>query len=202
MPSRPTFDAQQLDLLGGAPSTPAEVHRLFFALMPDEVTRNSLSCTADALKAGHATLRTRWITPARYHATVHFLGDHPMLRQDVIQGAKAAGDALVAVAFDWSLDLASTFRGREPPLILRGSVVPDALQQLWQNLRERLIRAGQGAQMERTFTPHVTLGYSRGGMLEPMPIEPVHWRVERLALIHSVVGQKDYEVLHRWDLAE
>lgn len=200
MPSRPPSDAQQLDLLGGVSSTPAEIHRLFFALMPDEVTRNSLSRTADALKAEHAALRARWVAPVRYHATVHFLGDHPMLRQDVVQAVKAAGDALEAASFEWSLDLASTFRGREPPLILRGTLVPDALQQLWQNLREKLIRAGQGAQMERTFTPHVTLGYSRGGLLEPTPIEPVRWRVERLALIHSVVGQRDYAVLHRWEL--
>ncbi|WP_266171853.1 RNA 2',3'-cyclic phosphodiesterase [Dyella subtropica] len=197
---RSPSDSPQLDLLGGDHAAPVELHRLFFALMPDDATRAQLQQAAVALKAQQASLRARWIDPARYHATLHFLGDHPMLRQDIVEAAKVAGDALRAVPFDWVLDFAASFHGREPPCVLRGSIVPEPMPQLWQRLREALIRAGQGGHMERTFTPHVTVAYSRGGMLETTPIEPVHWRVDRLALIHSVVGRGEYQTLYSWVL--
>lgn len=194
------FDPPQLDLLGNT-AGPAQIHRLFFALMPDETTREAFSRIADALRRESPGFRARWVAPGRYHATMHFLGDHPMLREDIVRAARQAGDALHAGAFDWTLDNLSTFRGREPPCILRSGDVPEPLAGLWQALRESLIRAGQGAHLSRTFTPHVTLGYSRGGMLEPMPIGPVTWHVQQLALIHSIVGQHDYVTLQRWQLA-
>lgn len=193
------FDTPQLDLLGGH-AGPAQVHRLFFALMPDEAARNAIAHAADTLKRTTPGFRARWVAPARYHATVHFLGDHSMLREDIVRAASQAGDALHADAFDWALDSVATFHGREPPCILRSISTPPALQQLWQALRENLIRAGQGQHLSRSFTPHVTLGYSRTGMLPPRPVDPVAWRVERLALIHSTVGQADYETLQSWRL--
>jgi len=194
------FDTPQLDLLGGQ-TEPAQTHRLFFALLPDEATCAAFAQVADTLKAGQPGLRARWVAPARYHATVHFLGDHPMLRGDIVQAAARAGDGLQAGAFDWTLDYVASFHGREPPCVLRSSVVPAPLQELWTRLREGLIRAGQGVHLSRTFTPHVTLGYSRGGMLQETPVGPLAWRVERLALVHSVVGQGDYRLLYTWALA-
>jgi len=199
MPSPSLPGSPQLDLLGGS-TAPPEVHRLFFALMPDEAVVAKISRVAATLKAEHASMRTRWIPPARYHATMHFLGDHPMLREDMVRSARLAGDALAGASFEWVLDYAATFHGREPPLVLRSTTVPEPLQQLWQRLRETLIRAGLGAHVERSFTPHVTLGYSHGATLASAPVEPVHWRVDRLALIHSVVGRREYQVLHQWML--
>lgn len=193
------FDAPQLDLLGGQ-AEPAQTHRLFFALMPDEATSAAFARAADALKAGHPGLRARWVAPTRYHATMHFLGDYPMLRDDIVRAAKQAGDGLRGAAFDWALDYVATFHGREPPCVLRSTGVPAPLGELWERLREGLIRAGQGAHLSRVFTPHVTLGYSRGGMLPSTPIEPIRWPVTRLALIHSVVGRGDYQTLQAWTL--
>ena len=193
------FDTPQLDLLGGQ-AEPAQTHRLFFALLPDEATRAAFARIAETLKASQPSLRARWVTPARYHATVHFLGDHPMLRGDIVQAAARAGDALQASAFDWTLDYVGGFHGREPPCVLRSTEMPAPLQQLWAQLREGLIRAGQGAHLSRSFTPHVTLGYSRGGLLAETPVQPLAWRVNQLALVHSVVGQGDYRLLHSWPL--
>ncbi|MGO4701451.1 2'-5' RNA ligase family protein [Dyella sp. 2RAB6] len=194
------FDSPQLDLLGGQ-AEPAQTHRLFFALLPDEATRAEFARVADTLKASQPGLRARWVAPARYHATVHFLGDHPMLRGDIVQAATRAGAALQAGAFDWTLDCIASFHGREPPCVLRSNEVPAPLQQLWVQLREALIRAGQGAHLSRSFTPHVTLGYSRGGLLPELPVGPLAWRVDQLALVHSVVGQGDYRLLHAWPLS-
>jgi len=195
-------DISQLDLLGDAQARPAEVHRLFLALIPDESVRARLTAVADALRFQCPELRARWINPARYHATLHFLGDHAMLRPDIVAAAKAAADSIRMAPFEWLLDHAAGFRGRQPPCVLRCSVVPEPLQQLWQELRRALLLSGQGRQLERTFTPHVTLAYSRGVLLQPMAIEPVSWRVEDIALVHSVVGQPQQQVLGRWSLQD
>jgi 2'-5' RNA ligase len=194
-------DHPQLDLLGGADARPAELHRLFFALLPNEVTRGELARTAAALRASHPGLRARWVHPARYHATLHFLGNYAMLRQDVVEVAVLAADGLSAPAFEWLLRGAVSFRGRQPPCVLRGSSVPEPLQPLWQNLRQVLTLAGQGRYLERSFTPHVTVAYSQRELLDDTPIEPVRWMIDEFALIHSVVGQPDYQVLARWPLA-
>ena len=201
MAIRPTpSDQPQLDLLGTADARPAEVHRLFFALLPDAATRARLAQAAQALKASHPGLRARWVSPARYHATLHFLGDHARLRQDVVDAAMAAATELRMAPFEWVLHEAASFRGRQPPCILRSSSVPEPLQQLWQDLRRALVLVGQGRHIARSFTPHVTVAYSRAVLLDVTPIEPVAWLVERVALVHSVVGQQDYQVLAEWSL--
>jgi 2'-5' RNA ligase len=202
MPIRQTQpEARQLDLLGaGIAST--ELHRLFFALMPDDATRVRLAAAAEALRASHSGLRARWINPSRYHATLHFLGDHAALRPTLVDSAIAAADKIQAEPFAWTLDNASSFRGREPPCVLRCGEVPAPMQQLWQSLRHALALAGQGGHLERSFTPHVTLAYSHGTMLEPAAIAPVTWQVTDFVLVHNVVGQGSYQILGRWRMAD
>jgi 2'-5' RNA ligase len=140
------------------------------------------------------------VNPARYHATLHFLGDHALLRQDVVDAAVAAAGKLRMAPFEWVLHEAASFHGRQPPCILLSSSVPEPLQQLWLDLRRALVLAGQGRHVARSFTPHVTVAYSHAALLDVTPLEPVAWRVERVALIHSVVGQQDYQVLAEWSL--
>jgi 2'-5' RNA ligase len=203
MAIRPTpSDQPQLDLFGAVDARPAEVHRLFFALLPDAATRARLAQAAQLLHARHPGLRARWVNPARYHATLHFLGDYALPRQDVIDAAVAAAGKLRMVPFGWVLHEAASFQGRQPPCVLRSSSVPEPLQRLWQDLRHALVLAGQGRHVARSFTPHVTLAYGHGTRLDVTPIEPVAWRVERLALVHSVVGQPDYQVLAEWSLQD
>jgi 2'-5' RNA ligase len=202
MPIRQTQpETRQLDLLGGGIAS-TELHRLFFALMPDDATRARLATAAEALRASHSGLRARWINPNRYHATLHFLGDHAALRPTLVDGAIAAADKIQAAPFAWTLDNASSFRGREPPCVLRGAEVPGPMQQLWQTLRHALALAGQAGHLERNFTPHVTLAYSHGTMLEPAAIAPVTWQVTDFVLVHNVVGQGSYQILGRWRMAD
>lgn len=192
----------QLDLLGDAHGMPAEVHRLFLAVIPDESVRTRLAAVAHALEIQCPELRARWINPARYHATLHFLGDHSMLRPDIVAAAKTAADSIRMAPFEWTLDHAAGFKGRQAPCVLRSAVIPEPLQQLWQNLRRGLLLAGQGGHLERTFTPHVTLAYSHGTLPQSTAIEPVSWRVDDIALIHGVVGQPQQQVLARWPLRD
>jgi 2'-5' RNA ligase len=90
----------QLDLLGDAHAGPVEVHRLFLALIPDESVRIRVAAVADTLKIHCPELRARWINPARYHATLHFLGDHSMLRPDIVAAAKAAAGSIRMAPFE------------------------------------------------------------------------------------------------------
>lgn len=187
----------QPDLLGGGSDIPTEIHRLFFALLPGEaICRRMERVAGEVVAAQH--LRARLIRPSRYHATLHFLGDHPMLRHDIIQAAIAAAGKVRAAPFELVLDHAAGFHGREPPCVLRCSQVPSPLLALWQDLQQALMLGGLGAHLTRTFTPHVTLAYSRGALPQTTPIEPIAWRVEGFSLLHSVVGGGAYHTLDAW----
>ena len=121
-----------------------------------------------------------------------------MLRHDIIQAAIAAAGKVRSAPFELVLDHAAGFHGREPPCVLRCSQLPAGLQALWQELQQALILGGLGAHLTRNFTPHVTLAYSRGALPQTVPIEPIAWRVEGFALLHSVVGGGEYHALGSW----
>lgn len=197
-PRRPPSPPVQPDLLGGD-AAPAQVHRLFFALLPGEAERRQMQAAAAQVAEAQA-LHARMIRPSRYHLTLHFLGDHPMLREDIVKAAIAAAGQVRVEPFELVLDHASGFQGREPPCVLRCPQPPHGLQALWQGLREALLRAGAGARLERQFTPHVTFAYSRGAVPDAMPVAPIAWNVEGFSLLHSVVGGGEYRVLDSWRL--
>jgi 2'-5' RNA ligase len=191
-------DAPQMDLLGGDPAVPAETHRLFFALFPTGPVRDRLAAVAESLAAGLPP-GEKWFAAERYHATLHFLGDYPMLRHDLVASAQAAAARVSAAPFTWTLDNVGSFRGNPPPCVVRGSATSDALELFWRDLRRELVLEGHARQVGNTFTPHVTLARLRSGMLEDTPIVPIEWRVDGFALVHSIFGQRDYRVLGRWD---
>lgn len=172
-------------------------HRLFFALVPDGATRRRMAEVAASLQATHPELRARWQDAGRYHATLHFLGDHLEPRPDLVAAARRAVSGVRAAPFEWTLDQAAGFRGERPPCVLLGSETPEPMQRLWQDLHRALVLAGLGATLARNFTPHVTLAYGSGAMLPPTAIAPLVWRVERVVLIlHS--PERDYELLAEW----
>lgn len=196
--SRSTPSHGQPDLLGGVGG--GHIHRLFLALVPgEEVARQAQAAAWDVAKAQQ--LHGRMLRPSRYHVTLHFLGDYPMLREDVVRACTAAAGKVVVPSFELVLDEVAGFKGREPPCILRCSQVPPALEQLWDELRRALLLAGAGQHLERQFTPHLTYAYSDGAVPATVPIEPIRWRVERLSLLHNVVGAGDYRTLESWQLA-
>lgn len=194
--SRSRFRSSELqpDLLGGG--APARIHRLFFALMPDDGVRQQIESAVAGVMAAQP-LAAQMIRPSRYHATLHFLGDHPMLREDVVKAAIAAADKVAMEAFDWVLDSASGFRGQPSPCVLRCTHEPEGLQTLWSDLRKQLLLAGLGQELLRQFTPHVTFAYSRGAMLEPVPVAPVRWRAQGFSLVHSII-RGEYQILGSW----
>ena len=197
---RYTPSAVQPDLLGSDAASSGEIHRLFFALLPGEAVRGCIERVAKEVVATQH-LRARLIRPSRYHATLHFLGDHPMLRNDIVDAAVSAAGRVKCAPFDVVFDTAAGFHGREPPCVLRCSQVPPAMQALWDELHRALLLAGLGAHLSRSFTPHVTFAYSRGGLPQAAPIDPIAWKVDGFALLHSVVGGGEYHTLDAWRLS-
>ncbi|PMQ02818.1 RNA 2',3'-cyclic phosphodiesterase [Dyella sp. AD56] len=193
--SRTTTDIQP-DLLGGG-GEPAQIHRLFFALMPGEAVARQIEHAAAGVAATQP-MHARMIRPSRYHVTLHFLGDHPMLREDIVRAAIDAAGKLAVEPFELVLDSVSGFHGREPPCVLRCSQVPDGLLKLWEDLRQALVLAGLGQHLSRSFTPHVTFAYSRGALPQMVSIEPIRWRVDGCSLLHSIVGGGEYRTLGTW----
>lgn len=190
--------AAQRDLFDGTRAPSVSVQRLFLALLPDDGVRAALAQTAATLRACQGT-PTGWVDPLRYHATLHFLGDHPSPRPDLVAAAERAAGELRGGAFDWTLDRVCSFHGRRPPRVLYGSVVSESLQELWTRWREALLRTVPGLRLESRFVPHVTLAYGRE-LLPEAEVPPVHWRVDGLALVQSVAGRHDYRTLANWPL--
>ena len=192
--------ASQHDLFGGEHAPATVVHRLFLALLPDEPVRTQFAQRAATLRAEQGP-SSGWIDPLRYHATVHFLGDHPSPRPDLAAATEHIAGLLQGPAFDWTLDRVRSFHGRRPPRVLCGSASSEPLQALWARWREALLRTVPGLRLENRFVPHVTLAYGRE-LLPEAEVEPVHWRASGVALIQSVVGQHDYHTLASWPLRD
>lgn len=186
-------EGEQLSLLGFEPAPPTD--RLFFAIFPDADAAGELADRARRLR-GDAVAGTA-VAADRLHVTLNHLGDYDGLPRDIVAKALTAGPLVEASAFRVSFDRAESF-GR--PFVLR-HVADDAspLAAFQKGLGEAMARAGLGRHVERNFTPHVTLFYDERPR-PPTLVEPVSWRVEEFALVHSLLGQTRHVILERWPL--
>ncbi|MFK2905398.1 RNA 2',3'-cyclic phosphodiesterase [Dyella ginsengisoli] len=185
--------------LPGLEEPAGPLHRLFFALVPPEPVREQIAATASALRES-GSIEARWVKPARYHLTLAFLGDHPTLRPSLLEAARAAIGKVRVAPFTWLPDQVASFTGRRPPCVLRSTQASPALQTLWEQLRRELSLVRLGGQIERSFTPHVTLAYGQRDLPAPIEVAPIAWPVDRVLLLHSEVGASDYETLGSWRL--
>jgi len=146
-------------------------------------------------------LRGRWVNPSHYHVTVQFLGLHRGLPPETIARMKSAAGAARWAPFDITFDRADSFCGsRRFPCVLRCDQTSETpLQALWRELGAAL-RAQELGQLlrEPPFIPHLTIAYADAALREPMPIQPIRWRVQELVLVASHVGQSLYEPLATW----
>ena len=183
------------DLFGTSQSV---VHSVFFGLMPDDTTRERMVEAVESLRTKHDP-QGRWLKPARYHMTLHFLGTFSELPEGRIAAAIRAADGLRSPAFDLLLDRAGSFSGGigwlgcarvEPPL-----------QQLWDELRQALAREHVATKGHTRFVPHVTvLRDAREPMLD-VAIAPIRWPIREVMLIDSQLGDRnEYRPLGSWQL--
>ncbi|MEL1266360.1 RNA 2',3'-cyclic phosphodiesterase [Pseudoxanthomonas putridarboris] len=192
----PHASSQQGDLFG-APQ-PGRRHRLFFALVPSEREQQALAELAEGLRPAYP--QARWVRPARYHLTLHFLGESDEPRRDLIRTAvDAMGDWRadpVAIALDHLLCLGNP---RNPALTLAALHPSEAVVAFWRGLQQRLLRAGFKQHVGRSFVPHLTLGYVPP-RTAPVDVSPLVLHPQAVHLLHSIEGEPDYERLGEWRL--
>ena len=176
-----------------------ELHNVFFALIPDEKTREALALQSAALRQRHET-NGRWIKPHRLHMTLQYIDTFEFLPEAVVVNAMGAADHVASKPFDLTLDRVGSFRNTSIPWWIGCSELPEALKNLSNALTTTLRLKGFKKLM--TFVPHVTVARDADAMLDSEPIEPIVWRVEEFRLIDSVLGRKSqYITRGTWRLS-
>jgi 2'-5' RNA ligase len=168
---------------------PAETHRLFFALWPDERTREEMVRRRELL----GRISRRPVPDHNLHLTLAFLGDRPATEVEAI---RAAAGGIEGGACRLVLDRFGWFPGAR--VLWLGGDAPPALGALHDELHERMRHLGLALDT-RPFRPHVTLFRKvarRPALPEPPPLE---WPVRDFALVESIPG-RPYELLDRWPL--
>lgn len=171
----------------------AETLRLFFALWPDDATRDALNRTGKWL---HQHWDGRRMRADTLHLTLAFLGATPVEKLDAVF---ACADAVQAEPYDLLLDQAGYWRHNRIGW-LGASEMPPPHAELVEALNAQLRAAGFPAD-ERPHVPHVTLlRKSLGG--EIPACRAVDWPIGEFVLVKSVTESDGarYEVMRRWGL--
>jgi 2'-5' RNA ligase len=168
--------------------------RLFFALWPDDATRDALNRTGKWL---HQHWGGRRMRADSLHITLAFLGNTPA---DQLDALGACADTVKTNAFDLILDQAGYWRHNLIGWLGANETPPPHLE-LVGALNAALQAAGFPVDA-RPHVPHVTLLRNSAGGEVP-ECTPVRWPIGDFVLVKSRIessGAK-YEVIRRWPLA-
>lgn len=160
----------------------ASTQRVFFALWPDDNTRQRLmACFGQSLFASQPG---RPVTAQNLHLTLHYMGQ---LELPVIAELQQAAALIELPAFSLRLDQFGSFPSAGV-LWLGCTHTPEPLLYLHQTLASQLLAAGIVPE-QRAFQPHITLmrRYKSSLATETSPLDqPLNWAVSRFALLESV----------------
>ena len=168
--------------------------RLFFALWPDDATRDALNRTGKWLHQHWGGRRMRADT---LHITLAFLGSTPA---DQLEALFACADAVQTDAFDLVLDQAGYWRHNRIGW-LGATQTPPPYVEMVGVLNAALRGAGYSVDA-RPHVPHVTLLRNSVGGAVP-ECEPVCWPISDFVLVASrrESDGMHYDVIRRWPLA-
>ncbi|MFN3544979.1 MAG: RNA 2',3'-cyclic phosphodiesterase [Thiobacillus sp.] len=172
---------------------PAETLRLFFALWPDDATRDALDRTGKWL---HRHSGGRRMQADTLHITLAFLGATPV---DKLDALCACAEAVAVEPYELLLDQAGYWRHNRIGW-LGVSETPPQHFELVRALNAQLSAAGFPVD-PRPHVPHVTLlRKSAGG--EIPECRAVHWPIGEFVLVKSVTEPEGarYAVIRRWAL--
>lgn len=171
-----------------------ESRRLFFAIWPDETTRQAMW----ALSRQGQRRGGRAVAAEKLHLTLLFIGEADAAQQACLE---AAAGRVCAPAFDMVLDEQGGF-ARSRVAWLGMSELPPALLQLHSRLQSALA-AECGIEPEhRPYVPHVTLRRRARPFRRERLADPLSWPVRDFVLVASQLTPEGsrYEVLRRWPL--
>ena len=176
------------------------VGSLFLGVFPPPAACEAIAVETDGLRAEHSLAGTP-IKSNRLHATLHYLGEHAIERNDIIDKASEAASRVTHGGFEMVLASASSFSTRNDrhPCVLLCPEDRPPIHGLWRELGNQLMAAGLGRYLKRDFVPHVTVLYD-SRVLTPQAIEPVRWPVRDFSLVRSQPGRDDYAILASWAL--
>lgn len=173
---------------------PERLHRLFFALWPNDEFRAALVPRIRVLQPDGVGRPQR---PDQWHVTLEFLGPVPESKVALARDAAAHVQAMpCGILFD-----AVEYWRRPEVLCLVAKEVPEALTGLVTQLRSSL--AARGFQPEsRPFRAHLTLARKVTHPVSPVTFEPLQWPVADFALVESVTDRAGsvYTPLATWNL--
>ncbi|MDN3922069.1 2'-5' RNA ligase family protein [Roseateles violae] len=182
-----------------APADAPPDHRLFFALYPETAQALPIAALASRLKL-QLGLKGRPHDLARFHVTLHHLGDFVGMPEELCQRAERAAATLrqspIALRFDQLLSFERRAK-KNRPLVLSGGAGLDAVREFRRRLGEALAAAGIAT--DPRFTPHLTLMYD-DELVPPQAIEAPAWHATEFALVDSLIGQHRHIKLARWPL--
>jgi 2'-5' RNA ligase len=189
------------DFYGPQGRRPRNAERLFFCVMPDDVTRGEVVQFGDEFFFLHRLAGSR-LRRDRLHMSLHHVGDYPRLPSKVIYAASRAARAVLMAPFEIRLRAVQSFepaphKRNRRPLVLLGEG-GEALWTLFRTLGLAMLENGLKA--AAAFTPHMTLSYGP----QPVPtqaIEPIRFQARDFVLIRSRLGLTQYDVIDRWPLA-
>jgi 2'-5' RNA ligase len=168
-------------------------HSLFFAIFPRPEDAAAIAALGARLDERHALKGT--LTAAhRLHVTLHALGDRDTVPPAKVRDALEAAATLAIPSFDVVFDEAMTY-AKSKAFVLCGGDGVAALADFRQRLGEAL--ADAGFKPERSFTPHMTVAYTKL-KVDSHTIDPIRWRAGSFALIDSHVGEGIHEVIGQW----
>jgi len=169
----------------------AESQRLFFALWPDNKTRNAIAAVAKHVSGYH---QGRAVNTDNLHLTLAFLGNIDEAQRDCVE---AVAESISMTAFSLCLEHLGVFQ-RAKVLWLGIKEQPDALMQLAESLA--VGARACGIQLDdKGFTPHVSL-MRKIIQLHEVEVEPIHWNINQFCLVQSIshVEGVEYRVVKKW----
>ncbi len=168
--------------------------RLFFALWPDEATRDALLewqriCVPKGARKTH---------PADFHMTLHFLGQVPGAR--VIE-LKVLGANLEPETFQLTLSHLGHFS--RPKVLWAGlERIPKSLVHLHEALGEGLRELDLNVE-SRPYRPHITLARKVRELPQAPDLTPINWMVRHWGLVESRPGNLPlYKPVAIWPVGE
>jgi len=177
------------------PQAASPQHTWFFALRPAIADAARLDAFAEDLLGSHGVTGKR-VGPERLHITLELVGHDSEER--VVEAACRAADAVRFAAIEVRFDAAMTFSAPSGPCVLLGGEGLDAVRHLRTALGCAM--AEQGFTPQRSYEPHMTLGYDPRHRLERIAIDPIGFRIAEFALVKSHIGLSRHEVLRVWPL--
>lgn len=169
-------------------------HRIFFALWPDDVTRDAIASFVKPCLAGHPAKK---VPQHNWHLTLAFLGNVP---QQKYECALQQAALVQSESFVITLDMFGYWP--RPRVVWLGcNEVPEPLQSLVTQLNTHLIPCDYKPE-HRIYAPHLTLLRKANQGIKQRDITPVSWCVKDFVLVESATTEKGsvYQVVRRWPL--